>query len=80
MIIKSLKKRCHRETLLLNISSASEIEVENCFQRTSRDFSLYKQHIKVLRDQFKNDLKNETFVLRFLKISESQITALKLYT
>ena len=68
MIIDSLKKRRDHEALLSDTSSASEVEVENCFQRTSRDLSSHKQHIKVLRNQFRNDLNNKTSVLRFLKI------------
>ena len=50
MMINSLQKHCNREAVLSNISLTLEVEVENYFQRTLRDFSLHKQHIKVLRD------------------------------
>ena len=78
MIIDSLKKRRDREVQLSNTSSASE--ADNCFQRTSRDLSSHKQHIKALRDQFRHDLNTETSVLRFLKINEKQTIVLKLHT
>ena len=80
MIIDSLKKRRDHEDLFSDTSSASKVEVKDYLQRTSRDLSLHKQHIKALRDQFKNNLNNEISVLRFLKISERQTTALKLHT
>ena len=79
MIIDSLKKRRDREALLLNTSSISEFE-NNCFQRTSRDLNSHKQHIKVFRNRFRNDLNIDVFVLRFLKISEKQTIILKFYT
>ena len=78
MIIDSLKKRRNREIQLSNTSSISK--VDNCLQRTSRDFSSHKQHIKILRDQFRHDLNTKVFVLQFLKINEKQITVLKYYT
>ena len=78
MIIDSLKKRRDREIQLSDTSSISKIN--DCFQRTSRDFSSHKQHIKIFRDQFRYDLNIETSVLRFLKISEKQTIVLKFYT
>ena len=48
MIIDSLKKRRDREAQLSNTSLISK--VDDCLQRTSRDFSSHKQHIKALRD------------------------------
>ena len=78
MIIDSLKKRRDREIQLSNISSTSK--VDDCLQRTPRDLNLYKQHIKILRDQFRHDLNTETSVLQFLKINEKQTIVLKFHT
>ena len=79
VIIDSLKKHRDREVLLSNTSSISKFE-DDCFQRTSRDFSLHKQHIKIFRDRFRNDLNIDASILRFLKINEKQTTALKFHT
>ena len=78
MIIDPLKKRRDREAQLSDTSSTSK--TDDCFQRTPRGLNSHKQHIKALRDQFRHDLNTETSVLRFLKISEKQTTALKLHT
>ena len=78
MIIDSLKERRDCETQFSDTSSISKID--DCFQRTSRDLSSHKQHIKVFRDQFRHDLNIEIFILRFLKISEKQIIVLKFHT
>ena len=78
MIIDSLKKRCDYEALFSDISSTSEFK-DNRFQRTLRDLSLHKQHIKALRDRLKNNLNIDASVLRFLKISEKQTIVLKFY-
>ena len=78
MIINSLKKRRDREAQFSNTSSI--LKVDDCFQRTSRDFNSHKQHIKTFRDQFKHNLNIEIFILRFLKINEKQTIVLKFYT
>ena len=78
MILDSLKNCRDRKTLLLNIFSIS-INEDDYLQRTPRDLSSHKQHIKVFRDQFRNDLNIKTFVLRYLKITEKQTTFLKFY-
>ena len=79
MIIDLLKKRRDREILLSNILSTSEFK-NDYLQRTSRDLSLHKQHIKAFRDRFKNDLNIDASVLQFLKISEKQTITLKFHT
>ena len=79
VIIDPLKKRRDREALLSDTPSASEFE-DDCLQRTPRDLSSHKQHIKAFRDRFRNDLNTDASVLRFLKISEKQTIALKLHT
>ena len=78
VIIDPLKERRDRGAQLSDTPSASE--ADDCLQRTPRGPSSHRQHIRALRDQFRHDLNTGAPVLRFLKASEKQTTALELHT